>query len=119
MPEANLRELQIPRTDAQRDDLVGVDSPYTELQVIERDSAISIYGALDAEAEEVFSGLEGWGDFKRTQEGLLGLERLLEAKVRDLARGGVEAAVVVVMDLLGLIWLAFAIEVTSSRNRYG
>ena len=100
MPEANLRELQIPRTDAQRDDLVGVDSPYTELQVIERDSAISIYGALDAEAEEVFGRLEGRRQCEGPEERLLGPERSLEAQIRDFAGRGVDPLIVVVMDFL-------------------
>lgn len=101
MPEADLGELTILRRDAQSNGLIRRDAPHAELQGVERDSAIGIRRALDADAEEVLGRLEGRRQRERPEERWLGLQRLLEAEGRDLARGRVDPAVVVVVDFRG------------------
>ena len=86
LPEADLSELMIPRCNPQGDGLVGGDTPHVELEVVQRDSAIRIRGALNAKAEQILGRLEGWREDEGAEQGLLSLQGLLEAPIRDLTR---------------------------------
>lgn len=97
MPEADLSQLATPRCDAECHRLVGRDTPDTELEIVERDPAIGVGHSLDAEAEDVFDGLEGWRQCEGAEERAFLLQRSLEAQVRDFPSRGVHPFVIVLV----------------------
>ena len=66
-PESDLRDLVIDGVDPEID-LFGWISVDFELQRIDRNVSIRVYGSIHPEAKDIFCGLEGGRDFELPEE---------------------------------------------------
>jgi hypothetical protein len=98
-PESNFGDLVIEGVKTEMDlfSWVGMDF---ELEVVNRDPSVRVYGSIHSETEDIFRGLKGGWDCKFSKERLFLLQSLLKAEVRDLPSRGVNLAVVIAMEFL-------------------
>jgi len=87
--------------------------------MIDRDSSVSIYGAIHSETEDILNGLEGGRDLEFTEERLFLLQSFLKSEVRDFLSGRVNLAVVIsvqflVKELLGVLDFGYVFADTGS-----
>ncbi len=106
-PESNFGDLVIEGVKTEIDLFSWVRMDF-ELQVVNRDPSVRVYGSIHSETEDIFSGLKGRFDCKFSKERLFLFQSLLKTEVRDLLSGGVNLAVVIsieflVQDPLGLL----------------
>jgi hypothetical protein len=99
-PAAKFGGGGIERIEPEVDNVIWIDAVELKFQGMERYFPVGIDGSLQAEAEDIFDRLEGRLDAERSEERLFFEEGFLKAEGGDFQGRGVDAPMIVVMDLV-------------------
>ena len=100
-PAAKLRSGNVEGIKTEVEGVAWIDAVEFKLQGMERDFAISVGDAFQAQAKDVFDVLVRRFDMEGSEEGLFFTQGSLEAEGGDFPGGGVNPSVIVVMDFVG------------------
>jgi len=100
VPESEFGNLRVQGINPNRDGLAGREAVDLQLQVVNRDFAVSVRGAFKTETEEIFGRFKRRRDFEFPEEALFFFEGLLKSKKGNLSGRGVDSFVIVLADFV-------------------
>ena len=98
-PESNFGDLVIEGVKTEMDLFSWVRMDF-ELQMVNRDPSVRVYGSIHSETEDIFDRLERRSDIKFSKERTFLFESLLKSEIRDLLSGGMNLTVVILVEFL-------------------